>query len=196
MIRILRFSAPLLAVLLAGCSHDLVVVLPDADGHVGGVVVQTGDGKTVLLDKAYASDAPGDGKAGTTAAGDIQKDFADVIAARPIPPGHHKLYFLNDSDEMRDDSKTEYNEKVFADIKSRAAAEIVIVGHTDRTGSPDHNDQLSQERAEAIKTLLSQRKSDLPPDMKITTDGRGERDDKDAPGTANPAERYVDIIVQ
>jgi outer membrane protein OmpA-like peptidoglycan-associated protein len=193
MTRILRFSAPL----LAGCSHDLVVVLPDADGHIGGVVVQTGDGKTVLLDKAYASDAPGDGKAGTAAAGDVEKDFADVMAARPIPPVHHKLFFPNDSDEMTDASKTEYNKKVFADVKRRGAAEIIIVGHTDAVGGLEYNDKLSLGRAEAIKLkLLSERKSDLPADMNITTDGRGKRDDKDADGTANPNERYVDIIVQ
>jgi len=205
---LLRLAAPLLAgAFLAGCSRDLVVMLPPpadeppsvgADGkpHPTGIVVQTGNGKTVVLDRPYASDTPGDSKAGMVAADDVNKDFADVIAAQPIPPGHHKLYFLNDSDEMRDDSKVEYNEKVFADVKRRAAAEIVIIGHTDRTGSPDYNDQLSKARAEAIKQLLSQHKSDLPADMTITTDGRGERDDRDAPGTANPTERYVDIIVQ
>ena len=35
---------------------------------------------------------------------------------------------------MQDNSKTEFNEKVFADVKRRAAAEIVIIGHTDTIG--------------------------------------------------------------
>jgi outer membrane protein OmpA-like peptidoglycan-associated protein len=186
----LYLLAPL-AVLLAGCSHELVVVLPAADGHIGGVVVQTGDGKTVLLDKAYASDLIGDSKAGTSNADDVNKSFA-----RPIPPGEHKLYFKNDSDEMRDDSKTEFNEKVFADVARRAAAEIVIIGHTDAVGALDYNDTLSLGRAEAIKKLLLDQKSKLPAGMSITTAGRGERDDKDADETPNPNERYVDIIVQ
>jgi outer membrane protein OmpA-like peptidoglycan-associated protein len=185
------------ALVLAGCaSNELVVVLPAADGHIGGVVVQTNDGKTVVLDKAYASDVPGDGKAGASNAEDVNKSFAEVMAARPIPPGHHQLYFVNDSDEMTDASKAEFDQKVFADVHGRAAAEIVIIGHTDTTGTADHNDQLSRERAEAIDKLLLGRKSDLPPDMSITAAGRGQRDDKDPPGTGNPLERYVDIIVQ
>ncbi|HMH66231.1 MAG TPA: OmpA family protein [Rhizomicrobium sp.] len=198
MSRHLRFLAALgAALMLAGCaSNELVVVLPAADGHVGGVVVQTGDGKTVVLDKAYASDVPGDSKAGMSTADDVNKSFAEVMAARPIPPGHHQLYFINDSDEMTDPSKAEFDQKVFADVHARGAAEIVIIGHTDTTGSADHNDQLSRERAEAIKTLLLSRKSDLPQGMSITTAGRGQRDDKDPPNTANPLERYVDIIVQ
>jgi outer membrane protein OmpA-like peptidoglycan-associated protein len=192
----LRFLAPLTAMLLAGCaSHEMVVVLPAADGHIGGVVVQTGD-KKVILDKAYASDSPGDSQAGTAAPEQVGKDFADVLAARPIPPGEHKLYFQNDSDEMRDDSKIEFNEKVFADVARRAAAEIVIIGHTDTVGALEYNDQLSLGRAEAIKKLLLDQKSKLPAGMSITTAGRGERDDKDADETPNPNERYVDIIVQ
>jgi outer membrane protein OmpA-like peptidoglycan-associated protein len=194
----LRFLAPLGACLLfAGCaSKDLVVVLPAADGHIGGVVVQTGDGKTVVLDKVYASDVPGDSEADIATPADIDQDFHDALAARPKPPGHHKLYFLNDSDQMRDDSKVEFNEKVFADVKDRAAAEIVIVGHTDSVGKLEHNDMLSGERAEAIKKLLLDRKSDLPGGMSVVTDARGERDDKDPDETANSQERYVDIIVQ
>jgi hypothetical protein len=48
--RSLSLLAPLVAVLLAGCaSKETVVVLPAADGHIGGVVVQSG-GKTVVLD--------------------------------------------------------------------------------------------------------------------------------------------------
>ena len=192
----LRFLAPLLmAVLLAGCAHELVVVLPAADGHIGGVVVQTGD-KKVVLDKAYASASPGDSQAGTAVPEEVGKDFADVLAARPIPPGEHKLYFQNDSDEMRDDSKIEFNEKIFADVARRAAAEIVIIGHTDSVGALEYNDQLSLSRAEAIKKLLLDQKGKLPPGMSITTAGRGERDDRDADETPNPDERYVDIIVQ
>jgi outer membrane protein OmpA-like peptidoglycan-associated protein len=184
----LRFLAALgAALLLAGwASNELVVVLPAADGHVGCVVVQTGDGKTVVLDKPYASDVPGDSKAGMSTADDVSKSFAEVMAARPVPPSEHKLYFVKDSDEMTDPSKVEFNQKVFADVHGRAAAEIVIIGHTDTTGTSDHNDQLSRERAEAIKNLLLSRKSDLPQGMSITAAGRGQRDDKDPPTTASP----------
>lgn len=194
--RSLFILAPFAAVLLAGCaSRESVVILPAADGHVGGVVMES-RGKTVVLDRAYASAHPGDSQVSEAKAEEVNQSFADVLAARPIPPGVHKLYFKTDSDEMTDDSKVEFNDKVFADVHRRAAAEIVIVGHTDTTGEQGHNDGLSLDRAEATKKLLLDRQGDLPPNMSITTAGRGQRDDKDPPNTSNPTERYVEIIVQ
>ncbi len=184
------------AVWLSGCAaKETVVVLPAADGHVGGVVFESG-GKRVVLDKAYASAHPGDDRASDAKPEEVNKSFADVLAARPIPPGDHKLLFKVDSDELTDDSKEEFDNKVFADVHRRAAAEIVIIGHTDSTGEQGHNDGLSGDRAEAIKKLLLNRQGDLPPNMNITTAGRGQRDDKDPPNTPNPNERYVEVIVQ
>ena len=58
-----------------------------------------------MLDKAYASDRPGDCRAGTAAPEDVTKTFAEVLAARPIPPKPYKLYFVYNSDEMRDLTK-------------------------------------------------------------------------------------------
>ena len=196
--RLLSLLTLLAALWLSACAaKETVVVLPAADGHIGGVVVESG-GKTVVLDKAYASDHPGDAQAGEAKPEEVSQNFADVLAARPKPPGDHRLYFKNDSDEMTDDSKTEFNDKVFADVDSRGAAEIVIIGHTDSTGEMDYNDGLSRDRAEAIKKLLlqSQRDQDKLAHMSITTAGRGQRDDMDAPNTPNPNERYVEIIVQ
>jgi outer membrane protein OmpA-like peptidoglycan-associated protein len=196
--RTLSLLAPLVAVLLSGCAiKETVVILPAADGHVGGVVVQSG-GKTVVLDKAYAADNPGDGQAGMANPDQVNKDFADVLSARPAQPGDHKLYFNNGSDELTDKSKDEFNNNVFADVDSRKAVEIVVIGHTDNTGGLEYNDGLSRDRAEAIKKLLlqNQRDQDKLSHMSITTAGRGQRDDKDAPNTHNPDERYVEIIVQ
>jgi len=194
--RIICLLMPLAAVLLSGCaSEETVVVLPAADGHVGGVVMES-RGKSVVLDRAYASAHPGDVQAGEAKPEEVNKSFADVLAARPIPPGDHRLYFKTDSDDMTDDSKLEFSDKLFADVHRRAAAEIVIIGHTDTTGEQAHNDELSRNRAEAIRKLLLERQSDLPPNMSITTAGRGQRDDKDPPNTSNPNERYVEVIVQ
>jgi outer membrane protein OmpA-like peptidoglycan-associated protein len=196
--RPLSVLAPLAAVFLSACAaKETVVILPAADGHVGGVVVQSG-GKTVVLDRAYEADHPGDGQASDAKPDDISRDFADVLAARPKPPISHRLYFKNDSDEMTDDSKSEFNDKVFSDVDSRDAAEIVVIGHTDNTGNPAHNDGLSRDRAETIRKLLlqSQRDRDKLARMSITAAGRGQRDDKDPPNTPNPDERYVEIIVQ
>ena len=78
--------APFAAVLLAGCANkETVVVLPAADGHIGGVVVQSG-GKTVVLDRAYEAAHPGDGQAaGGNPAG------APILAALPVGVGEDGL---------------------------------------------------------------------------------------------------------
>ena len=189
-------AALIAALLLAGCaSHEMVVVLPAADGHVGGVVVHPNKGETVVLDKPYAADVPGDSHVVIATAMDVDKDFHDVLGARPKEPGHHKLYFLNGSDTMTEASQAEFDKNLIADVNGRLAAEIVIIGYTDRVGSLEDNDRLSRDRADAIKMLL-QKKSDLRAGMQITTDGRGERDDPDPDETPNPQERYVDLIVQ
>ncbi len=186
-----RVFALAAAAFLAGCSHDLVVVLPAADGHIGGVVVESG-GRTVVLDKAYASAAPGDSKPGVATAQDVDKDFSDVLAARPIPPTSYKLYFKNDSDEMVADSQADF-ERVFAEISRRKVAEIVITGHTDTVGALDYNDKLSLARAVSLETLFTAR--GLAPDM-ISAAGRGERDATGPDDTPDPANRYAEITVR
>jgi outer membrane protein OmpA-like peptidoglycan-associated protein len=208
MMRALRFAAPLAcALILASCaSGGEVVVLPAADGHIGGIVVHSNDGKTVVLDKAYASDVPGDGAAGTARADDVDKAFADVLAARPIPPDTYRLKFGFDYKVPTEESAREF-EKVFPDIHRRQAAEIVITGHTDTAGTLEYNDGLSLQRAEAARQLFSppERQKQLPAGITIKTVGRGKRDahvpagidcDKNHDAPECERERYVEVTVQ
>ena len=138
------------ATLLAGCSHELVVVLPASDGHIGGVVVEDGSQK-IVLDKPYAGAEPGSGtvKAVISDEKEVGVIFAGALAARPIPPATYILYFANDSDELVPESRDAFD-KIFAEVSRRNAAEIVITGHTDTVGTPEHNDQLSLDRANAV----------------------------------------------
>ena len=180
--------------LLAGCSRELVVLLPAADGHIGGVVIKTAGG-TLLLDKAYAAASPGDSAASSMAPEDVQKAFGDVLAARPLPPSHHIVFFLNDSEGLTLESQAEF-QQVFADVVRRAAPEIVITGHTDTLGSAVFADALSLRRAEAVKALLLSRQAGLPAGISITTRGRGARDAQSPPNVPDPRERYVDVMVR
>ena len=209
----LRLAAPLLAgAFLAGCARDLVVMLPPPAGeapHPTGVVIYTGDGKKVVLDRPYASDTPGDRKAGMVAADDVSKDFADVIAAQPIRPKPHKLTFVFGTDDLTPDAGDKFKE-VVADIKERQkaneAVEIMVTGHTDPAGSDAINDDLSSKRAVKIRDMFkaSQERAELE-GMTINISGRGSRDAHVPPGInceknhdapECQRERYVEITVQ
>jgi outer membrane protein OmpA-like peptidoglycan-associated protein len=201
----LHFLAPLgAALLLAGCASDnMVVVLPAADGHIGGVVVEACN-KQVVLDKAYAEESS-DCRAGTAAPEDVTKTFAEVLAARPIPPKPYKLYFVYKTDNLTKDSSDQL-QNVFAEIAKRGVAEIVITGHTDPVGSDKENDELSLNRAQTVERIFKdlEGKQNPPPDLNIQIAGRGKRDAsipsgincKDSELPVCQEARNVDITVQ
>lgn len=172
MARACRRLAPLLGLMfLAACaSNDLVVVLPAADGHIGGVVVQHGDNK-ILLDQPYAA-AGDDAKPVAVDAKQVDQIFGTTLAARPIPPKNYTLYFLPDSNDLVPESRAAF-EAVFADVARRKASEIVVTGHTDTMGSLDYNDKLSLARARAVSKLFIDRGI---PAAAVIAVGRGQRE--------------------
>jgi outer membrane protein OmpA-like peptidoglycan-associated protein len=192
-------AAALALAALAGCANksNLVVVLPEPDGHVGAVVVHDTKGNTVL-DKAYAAAGA---RAGTGALQPVQVDpqevkeiFGGALAAQPIPPKTYTLYFISDSDQLTEASRTEF-EEVFKEVARRKAAEVVVTGDTDTVGSQEYNDALSLKRAEAVRQLFIAR--GLPADAVIAA-GRGEREllVATADEVAEAKNRRVEITVR
>jgi outer membrane protein OmpA-like peptidoglycan-associated protein len=163
------------ALVACAAKSNLVVVLPEADGHVGAVVVHDDAGERVL-DSAYAAQG---GRAGSGALKTVAVDekevkqiFGTALGAQPIPPRSFTLYFISDSDQLTDASRADFDE-VFAEVARRGAAEVVVTGHTDTSASPGYNDRLSLQRANAVRKLFIAR--GLPPESVIAA-GRGERD--------------------
>jgi len=184
---------------LAGCASksNLVVVLPEADGHVGAVVVHDSNGNAVL-DKAYAAEGAGAGSGALQPvkvdAQEVSQIFGGALAAQPIPPKTYTLYFISDSDQLTDASRAEF-EEVFKEVARRKAAEVVVTGNTDTVGKQEYNDALSLKRAEAVRQLFIAR--GLPPDSVIAA-GRGERDllVATADDVAEAKNRRVEITVR
>ncbi len=202
MTRALHTIAPLaLATLLSACCcrNDLIVVLPGSDGHVGGVVVETG-GSKLLLDKAYAGVKPGSGAAEPVEVGsyEVERIFSRALTARPIPPKTYTLYFISGSDQLVPESRTELD-TMLAEMSERKAIEVVITGHTDTIGPSSENDRLSRDRASAVADQLrsSFAAKGVNSDS-IATAGRGERDllVQTPDQTAEPRNRRVDITVR
>ena len=144
---------------LAACAEPpprqaLVVVLPNPDGSSGAVTLAAGS-SSVVLDKPYAAgEARGDAVAPLAVRPEeVQHIFGAALAARPILPSQFMLYFVSDSDQLTPDSQRQYS-AVFDDIKRRPAYEVAVVGHTDTLGDKTYNQQLSLQRARALRDRL------------------------------------------
>jgi len=154
--------------------HDEIILLPNADGSVGAVVVRQ-DGVEIVLDKAYASaviEGPGQVRQLIQDPGLAKETFAATLTALPPKAASFLLYFLKGKDELTAESKKEV-EKMPAELSKRPAAEISVVGHTDTVGSIQFNDRLSLQRAKHVRQLLMAR--GIPPGS-IAIAGRGERE--------------------
>lgn len=159
--------------LLGACASERVVLLPSADGHRSAVVVRDARGELVL-DKPYAAVArrAGGNDAYQSSPEEVNERFAAALAAQPVRPRGYILYFEPGGDVLTPVSRAEFD-KIRKEIAERAASEVMVIGHTDRVGSLQSNDELSKKRADGIRALLIE--SGVPPE-KLEAVGRGERD--------------------
>jgi outer membrane protein OmpA-like peptidoglycan-associated protein len=135
----------------------LVVLMPDQDtGNVGKVVVSNAAGQTELS-SAYSSTRVTTRRvkppAKTMKEADVKKQFSDVIATLPPPPLHFTLYFRFDSEDLTDESR-KIVQDVLRTVKAQPVPDVVVIGHTDTTGSQASNFELGLRRANAVRTLL------------------------------------------
>jgi len=194
-------GAALALFLLFPATKEMVVVVPSADGHVGMVVVERGDDR-VILNEAYAtSRVTSDGQihlvklepkeaeaqvvASTSgAASEVQRPqlervavslpmFHDAIAALPPRPVSFLLYFVTGTDDLTDASKLELG-RMLEELRRREVADIVVIGHTDRVGNEQANDELSLARAERVKAEFVAQ--GIASAERIRAAGRGERE--------------------
>ena len=175
---------------------ELVVLLPGADGHVGAVVVER-RGERTVLNQAYAASrivggSPPRGE--RMSAAEIRSEFAIVLGALPAPPKSFLVYFLEATDEFTAESRVEF-EKILGELRERGAPDVVVIGHTDRAGSPEFNDRLSLQRAERVRGELVRLGI---PGARIEAAGRGEREPLIATddGIPEPRNRRVEINVR
>jgi outer membrane protein OmpA-like peptidoglycan-associated protein len=187
------------AILMQPAPADRVVLLPGADGKVGAVTVRTAAGERVL-DQAYAGAAV-DRRGGIETvredAATVNERFGAALGAQPRRPVsfvlNFTLNFASATDELTPESRPVLDQ-VIAEVSRRAAAEIVVIGHTDRVGTEAANDALALRRAETVRSaLLAAGVS-----ARIDVAGRGEREPliATADGVDEPRNRRVEISVR
>ena len=176
--------------------RELVVVLPDAEGRTGTVVVEHGNDR-VILNEPYAAsriDAKGEIALVRLETRAVRSDFDRAMTALPPRPASFQLYFITGTDTLTNASRLEL-ERMMEELRRRQAPDILVIGHTDRQGVEETNDELSLQRAERVKAdLVSQGIAA----RRIRTAGRGEREPIIATddGVDEPLNRRVEINVR
>jgi outer membrane protein OmpA-like peptidoglycan-associated protein len=195
------FVVYLLAVWLASflrapTAPELFAVVPARDGHVGSIVVKSGQSEPVVVNSAFGAVRLAGGKQTPSIldSSQVREMFAETLDALPGSPTSFMLYFIEGKDELTVESQAEL-EGVFVELKLRPLPDIVVIGHTDTVGALDFNDRLSRARADRMREMLIER--GLPAD-RIQAAGRGKRellvptDDN----VSEPRNRRVEINVR
>ena len=167
-------TAAFLSGLLAACSHEHVVLLPSPDARQTGIVLHA-DGGDIVLNKPYASLVrwgAAESVAYESSQENIEARFGAAMAMQPMLPSQYLLYFEVGGETLTADSP-QILERIKTEITRRPAPEILIVGHTDSTGSSESNDLLSTRRAGMVRDLLLGMGV---PAANMEFVGRGERD--------------------
>lgn len=176
----MRWRSVLAVLLVAGCASappvgrtERVVLLPAADGHRSALLVTTAKGEVLMTEPLSVVEVR-DGKivSRTLAVGEVDQRYAAVIKALPAPPRVFTVYFYFDRTALLPESRA-LLKQIKADAERYPAAEIVLIGHTDRVGAIPFNDGLSLRRAQVVRDdFLS---IGVPPSA-IHVEGRGERE--------------------
>ncbi len=164
------------AAALGGCASvvsDRVILLPQPDGSPSALEVSAG-GQRLLLDKPYATAELRDGALTplVSTAQAVREAYGGLLAQQPARPRSFTVQFESNANRL-----TPGADGVLAEMRAALAAlpaaEVVIIGHTDRVGPQDANDRLSLARAEAVREMLV---AGGLARSAITVAGRGERE--------------------
>lgn len=189
--------AVVLSLLATGCAHvgERVVLLPSADGKASAVVVTTEQGKTELA-TPYAEVEVKDGHLTRTTReqDEVHERYGRALEAQPPPPHTYTIYFYFETTVLKPDSMAMLD-RIKAELKATQAAEIVVIGHTDRSGPGAFNDALSLRRAVTVRDAFV---AIGVPRRSISVAGRGEREPAvpTANGVREPRNRRVEIKIR
>jgi OOP family OmpA-OmpF porin len=193
----LRFVLLMAAAGLQACAPiSRVTLLPQADGRPTAVQVQTASGAVDLTEpyQTAALQRSGRLEAHQSSADEVNAIHGKLLSLPILSAVRLTLQFEPGTSTLTAESQSQLP-AILEQAAGRAGGEILVVGHTDRTGSPQANDVLSLQRAQAVRELLIQRGFDA---ALIEAAGRGEREPV-VPTEANvnePRNRRAEIIIR
>lgn len=182
--------------LLACAPTTQVTLLPQDEAQQTAVAVQSQNSR-LELNQPYATArqrGQRDLQAGLSSAEQVQARHQSLLAASPAPAQSRVLYFEAGGTRFTPESEARIDEALAHALESQGA-DIVVIGHTDRTGTDELNDRLSLQRANIVRELLILRGFDP---RRIEAVGRGSRQPLVAhpPDGNEPRNRRTEIIVR
>jgi len=175
-----------------------VVLLPEEDGSLGAVQVGNRAGARTIdtargaVTVISADQAPSE--VYVMAENEVGRRYGPAIAALPPAPASFSLYFEPGTTNLTVDSQALLAE-VIAAVEVRESGDILVAGHTDRTGSAALNEQLSLARADAVRAALSAGGVSAAA-ISIRNFGESEPAVPTADGVAEPRNRRVEVRVR
>ena len=180
------WALALLALALAGCAKppprpppkppqysERIILLPSRDGRPSAVVVKRATGEQELSAPYQGLDlAGGNERPAAYSESEVSRRYGTLLGAQPARPVSFTLYFTTGTTELTPQSQAALAQ-VRERIKGFPAAQVTVVGHTDRVGTTDANDALSLKRAGAMRDILIG--AGIPREA-IEIVGRGERE--------------------
>ncbi len=192
----------LLVILMAGCAHkpkysdSYVVLMENTDGSSGKITYSDNKNKAVTLDEPGTALHLEKAAAGAYPAPPekVAADFFDATAARPQLPVSFMLYFESGDVKLTPESEA-LIQGVLAEVENHAAPDVSIIGHTDTVGSARDNDELGQQRAQAIASMIKAAGLKTS-DITVTSHGEHNLLIATPDNTDEPRNRRVEITVR
>ena len=175
-----------------------MVLLPNAEGQTGQMIVRTAGGSQTI-DRAYLATEITSPDAAPSPPAEmpletVQRIFGAALSALPDGSAHIILYFKGVSSELTPESSA-LIPNIVSVILQRQSSDISVVGHADRTGSESFNLKLSRERAESVRRLLTD--AGIPAEhLDILFYGEKVPLIPTAKGVPEPRNRRVEVIVR
>lgn len=161
----------LLAVILAGAAVGTAVAQQNT-GYVidtRGVVVKNGFGECWRTGYWTPAMAIAECDPGLVKSAPAAKPAAAAAPAKETIVVHGDGLFDFGKATIKPEGKKRLDDAI-ARFKDKQLEQVVITGHTDRFGSAQYNEKLSQKRADAVKDYLAAKGVDK---SKITASGKG-----------------------
>ncbi|KJU82136.1 OmpA/MotB domain-containing protein [Candidatus Magnetobacterium bavaricum] len=124
----------------------------------------------------------------------IQEIFGAALNAIPPPPEKFMLHFKRDLAELTQESAA-LLPKVIETIRRLQSVDISVIGHTDTSGSREHNYKLSLKRAQGVSKYLIEHGVE-PENLEIESHGKDNPLIPTADNVDEPRNRRVEITIR